>query len=77
MIRGYISGIGEITPQEHSAIRPSGAILSYMLGLRFLSDYLTGDRYFGADGPHANLIRARKQFEATQFFIDAGFVPVC
>lgn len=48
-----------------------------MLGLRFLSDYLTGDHYFGADTSHANLVRARKQFEVTQFFLDAGFVPVC
>ena len=77
LMEAYISGIGEITPEEHGAIRSSGAILSYMLGLRFLSDYLTGDHYFGADTPHANLVRARKQFEVTQFFIDVGFVPVC
>ena len=37
--------------------------MSFMLGLRFLSDHLRGDTYFKVDAPGDNLIRAAEQFE--------------
>jgi hypothetical protein len=33
-----------------------------MLGMRFLTDYLEGDRYFKIEHPQQNLDRARNQF---------------
>ena len=37
-------------------------LLPFELGLRFLSDYLDGDRYFKVDNPRQNLSRALIQF---------------
>lgn len=41
-------------------------LISFELGLRFLSDYLAGDVYFRVDHPEKNLKRARVQFRLTE-----------
>ena len=40
-------------------------LISFELGLRFLSDYLAGDVYFRITHPQQNLQRARVQFRLT------------
>lgn len=44
------------------------AYLSYMLGLRFLTDHLDGDRYFSVPNHGDNLGRAKEQFALFQQF---------
>ncbi|MGH8557487.1 MAG: phosphotransferase enzyme family protein [Methylococcales bacterium] len=46
----------------HDAIR----LLPFELGLRFLSDYLEGNRYFKVEFPEHNLIRASVQFQVVK-----------
>jgi Ser/Thr protein kinase RdoA (MazF antagonist) len=41
-------------------------LISFELGLRFLSDYLAGDVYFRVEHPQQNLRRARVQFRLTE-----------
>lgn len=41
-------------------------LISFELGLRFLSDYLAGDVYFRVQHPQQNLRRARVQFRLTE-----------
>jgi Ser/Thr protein kinase RdoA (MazF antagonist) len=41
-------------------------LISFELGLRFLSDYLAGDVYFRVQHPEQNLRRARVQFRLTE-----------
>ncbi|MEO6521546.1 MAG: aminoglycoside phosphotransferase family protein [Mucilaginibacter sp.] len=38
-------------------------LLPYMIGVRFLTDYLSGDVYFKIKYPEHNLVRARAQFQ--------------
>ena len=44
------------------------AYLAYMLGLRFLTDHLNGDRYFSVPNRGDNLQRAQEQFALFQQF---------
>lgn len=37
--------------------------MTYECGMRFLTDYLSGDNYFKTDYPTHNLDRARTQFK--------------
>jgi hypothetical protein len=37
-------------------------LITTEIGIRFLTDYLDGDKYFRVDKPGHNLIRARNQF---------------
>jgi hypothetical protein len=46
---------------EHLAISP--LVITYELGLRFLSDFLEGDIYFKIKYPKHNLDRAKVQFK--------------
>jgi len=41
-------------------------LIPFELGLRFLTDYLDGDRYFRTDRTSHNLDRALVQFALTQ-----------
>jgi hypothetical protein len=40
--------------------------VALMLGVRFLTDHLRGDRYFRVTAPGDNLRRAREQFALLQ-----------
>ena len=63
LVRGYESGwAGELTDEERSTLFEGGLMMSFVLGLRFLTDYLAGDTYFSVAHPAHNLERARNQF---------------
>lgn len=63
LVTGYLDGwAGELTPAERSALLPGGMMMCFLVGLRFLTDYLDGDRYFAVSRPMHNLERARNQF---------------
>lgn len=53
-----------LTKREVELMPVAPAVLSYELGLRFLTDYLNGNKYFKCDSsrPDHNLDRARSQF---------------
>ena len=59
---GYISEVKDVlTPAEFESLATGAAVITLELGLRFLSDYLIGDKYFRIDYPTHNLVRARAQ----------------
>ena len=59
---GFIPSCGSLTRREIETL-PLGALLMTLeCGMRFLTDYLDGDHYFGISRPEHNLDRARTQF---------------
>ena len=57
---------GVLTPGEIGLLAFSPRLMTYMIGLRFLSDHLDGDRYFRTARPDHNLQRARVQFRLVE-----------
>ncbi len=60
---GYLSEAGDfLTPEEIDLLVFSGRLITYTIGLRFLTDFLEGDVYFRVHRPGQNIDRARAQF---------------
>lgn len=63
LLSGYLDGWqGEITPPEQAALLQGGMMMCFLVGLRFLTDFLDGDSYFAVARSQHNLERARNQF---------------
>jgi hypothetical protein len=63
LARGYIEGCGALlTPLERDNLVFAARLITGVIGLRFFTDYLDGDRYFRIAHPAHNLERARNQF---------------
>ncbi|WIG55554.1 MAG: hypothetical protein OJF61_001341 [Rhodanobacteraceae bacterium] len=63
LARGYIEGCGDLlTPLERDNLVFAARMVTGVIGLRFLTDYLDGDRYFRVAHSLHNLERARNQF---------------
>ena len=59
---GYLSEIGnELTSHEKRHLVYAGKFMTYMQALRFLTDYLNNDIYYGSKYNGHNLIRANNQ----------------
>jgi len=72
LANGYVRGAGDlVTTDLRAALGAVPAYMAYMLGLRFLIDYLDGDTYFRVAHPTHNLVRARSQFRLFQLMVDA------
>ena len=62
LIGGYLSTVGGcLTAYEKSLIAESGRILTQIMAVRFLTDYLNGDIYYKTTRLTHNLDRARTQ----------------
>jgi Ser/Thr protein kinase RdoA (MazF antagonist) len=63
LVEGFLSATSTfITQPEVEHLSLSGKIITIEIGLRFLTDYLCGDKYFGIQRPNHNLQRCRAQF---------------
>jgi thiamine kinase-like enzyme len=51
----------QLTKPENKYIHYAGLLMTYMQGMRFLTDYLEGDAYYKIDYPEQNLDRAMNQ----------------
>ena len=61
--RGFLTACPGLTENERKAL-PLGALtMTLECGVRFLTDYLDGDHYFGIHYPDHDLDRARTQFK--------------
>ncbi len=70
--RGYLEGVrGSLTPAELDYLPWGARIITLECGIRFLTDYLEGDRYFRITYPEQNLRRARTQFKLVRDMEDA------
>ena len=61
--KGFLTACPGLTENERKAL-PLGALtMTLECGVRFLTDYLDGDHYFGIHYPEHNLDRCRTQFK--------------
>jgi hypothetical protein len=64
IVKGYLSSAGSfLTPVERRHLVHGAKWMTLMVGARFLTDYLDGDRYFKTRRPGHNLDRCRTQFK--------------
>ena len=67
LAEGYLSTAGKfLTPAEKSFVAFSGKLITFTIGIRFLTDYLVGDTYFRIHRPGHNLDRCRTQFKLVE-----------
>ncbi len=67
---GYLDATRDIlTPGEIEYLPLSGALFPYMMGVRFLTDFLNGDKYFKTEFTDHNLQRSRSQLQMTRMMI--------
>jgi Ser/Thr protein kinase RdoA (MazF antagonist) len=63
LAQGYLSVAADfLTDAEKRALADAGRVITLEQGIRFLTDYLEGDRYFKVHRAGQNLDRARAQF---------------
>jgi Ser/Thr protein kinase RdoA (MazF antagonist) len=63
ILAGYSTGAGPLfTHRDKALVFAAVCLLSFELGLRFLTDYLDGNRYFKIEHADDNLQRALRQF---------------
>ncbi len=64
LAEGYWSAAGGfLTKAEKKLMTFAGQLITFETGLRFLTDYLSGDTYFRIHRPEHNLDRCRTQFK--------------
>jgi aminoglycoside phosphotransferase (APT) family kinase protein len=62
LARGFLEGVGEVLlPAERELLVLSGRLITLEQSVRFLTDYLNGDRYYRDTRGDQNLRRARAQ----------------
>jgi hypothetical protein len=67
LARGYMEAANEfLTAPERAFLAFSGKLISFTIGIRFLTDYLVGDTYFRVHRPDHNLDRCRTQFKLVE-----------
>jgi len=67
LVRGYLSSTGSfLTKDERKFLAFSGKLITFEIGIRFLTDHLSGDTYFKIHREGHNLDRCRTQFKLLQ-----------
>lgn len=62
LLKGYLSEMEDtMSPDEIKAIPFAGKMMTYIMALRFLADFLRGNTYYHITYPDQNLVRARNQ----------------
>ncbi len=60
---GFLSAFPNLTQTERDSLTVGAKMMTLECGMRFLTDYIDGDRYFGIQYPEQNLDRCRTQFK--------------
>ncbi len=67
LVSGYLeSARAFLTPREIDLMPYAARLVTFTIGLRFLTDYLAGDVYFKTERAAQNLDRARVQFKMVE-----------
>jgi Ser/Thr protein kinase RdoA (MazF antagonist) len=67
LVRGYLESAGVfLTTAEKKYLAFSGKLITFEIGIRFLTDYLAGDTYFKVHRDRHNLDRCRTQFKLVE-----------
>ena len=68
--KGYMTEMGKmLTDTEKQNFIFSGKLMMYMQAIRFLTDYLNNDIYYGIKYPDHNLVRAKNQFDLLNKYV--------
>ena len=62
-VRGFCEACPSLTPEEIRMLPLGAYTMTLECGIRFLADYLNGDKYFSIDREKQNLDRAHTQFK--------------
>lgn len=62
LVKGYLSTATFLNEHELANLAFAGKLLTLECGIRFLTDYLSGDVYFKISRPSHNIDRCRNQF---------------
>jgi hypothetical protein len=67
LAEGYLATASRfLNRAEKSLIAFSGKLITFEIGIRFLTDFLSGDTYFRIHRPDHNLDRCRTQFKLVE-----------
>ncbi len=67
LVRGYLASAGDfLTKAEKQFLAFSGKLITFEIGIRFLTDFLSGDVYFKVHREGHNLDRCRTQFKLVE-----------
>lgn len=67
IVKGYLSEMGEeLSPAEKASFFYAGQFMIYMQAIRFLTDHINNDVYYGAGYPDHNFVRAGNQLVLLQ-----------
>jgi hypothetical protein len=67
LVRGYLTSAGDfLTGVEKQQLVFSGKLITFEIGIRFLTDFLAGDTYFKVHRLNHNLDRCRTQFKLVE-----------
>lgn len=71
IVSGYLSEMGKVLqPVEKAHFVYSGSFMIYMQALRFITDYLNNDVYYGAKYEDHNLVRGENQLALLKKYLD-------
>lgn len=63
VVSGFLAGRdGDVSDAERAHLVTAAKVLTYECGVRFLTDHIEGDAYFGVHRPNQNVDRCRRQF---------------
>jgi N-acetylhexosamine 1-kinase len=68
---GYLNSFTDIDSSELDALALAGPAMAIENAMRFLTDYLDGDRYFAVSHPAHNLVRGRAQIRLAELMLEA------
>lgn len=63
---GFVNACKNLTAEEKRMLPQGPKTLALELGVRFLTDYLNGDKYFATKYPGHNLVRCRTQLKLVE-----------
>lgn len=67
LVRGYLQTASDfLTAGERQLLVAAGKIITFEIGIRFLTDFLEGDTYFKVHRENHNLDRCRTQFKLVE-----------
>ena len=67
LVQGYLASTSAfLTRAEKQFLAFSGKLITFEVGVRFLTDFLAGDTYFKVHREHHNLDRCRAQFKLVE-----------
>ncbi len=65
--KGYLEKASDfLSEKEKAFIKESGRVITQIMAVRFMTDYLNGDVYYHIEYPEHNLVRAKTQIKLMQ-----------